>query len=798
MDPWLAGPDDQPVLWKSLFKEKELWLLVLAGILYFYQPLFTSQTFFFRDLYVHFLPQKRLLVQVLKGGELPLWDPYLFGGQPFLGDMQNLVLYPTNVLYLVLPLLTAFNIDLVFHVIFSSVAAYLLARTLRFSPISACVAGIIYGYCGYTVSLVNVMNRLLAMPYLPLALLFWRQFLIRRRWRWFGLTVVAGVFQIFSGAPEMALITFGFLLVWSLIHQGSGALRHRLAFWLLLMIFVAGVSSVQILPGLEMIGQSSRAEPGGYKVFAAWSLNPKRLPETFVSNFFGYTSGLTRRDYWGSSMEDRKAPYILSIYFGAFTLLLAGAAPFLKGTSPLSFRLRLLLLLCSVISLALSCGRFVPFFEYFYESAILINRFRYPIKFLAGALLPVALLTGVSVEMLFGRGLKRRAPLVLLWSFSGGLFLFYGLMLLFPSFYEGFLNSYFGKSVPTVQQGVLEAVLHTAAIALTATFLLQLHFLKPGLWQQRAFAVLLALDLFYAGYFVNWYAPSEFFTDRPALANMVLNNADGGRFFRDQDPKTIVLKMPANDVIYAYRWEQETLYNYIGAYYSIPVIYHQDYDGLGKKEITQLTRFLYNSPWEGRGPVLTASGITMILAPRELGLPGMVPLARIGTSSNTPFYLFRNAYSKRVRFVSREKRATTSEEAYKMVTDAGFDPTTEVILEGEPTDGAAAACREAEVTETNVHINSSSYHASIPCDGLVVFSEPYYPGWEVAIDGKPATLLEANFAFSAVRVSPGNHTIDRVYRPRSFRNGLILSVFSTTILVALSFFADRIGKRRQK
>lgn len=790
---------DQSVEWKALFREKELWLLVLSGILYFYQPLFTQQTFFFRDLFVHFLPQKRLLVQVLKGGELPLWDPYLFGGQPLLGDVQNLVLYPTNLLYLVLPLLTAFNIDLVFHVILSSVAAYLLARTLRLSPVSAFVVGIVYGYCGYTLSLTNVMNRLLAMPYLPLALLFWRQFLSGYRWRWFSFTVLAGVFQILAGAPEMALITFGFLLMWSLIHPAeTTSLYHRLALWLLLMIFIAGVSSVQILPGLEMVGQSSRAEPGSYKVFAGWSLNPKRLPETFVSNFFGYTSGLTRRDYWGSRMEDRQAPYILSIYFGAVTLLLAGVAPFLKGAAPLSFRLRLFLLLVFVISIVFSCGRFVPFFEYFYKSTTFINRFRYPIKFLAGALLPIALLTGVSVEILFGQNLKPRAPLILLWTFSVGLLFLYGLFLLLPSAYEGFLNSYFGRSAPAIQTGVREALLHTIAIALAATLLLQLNYLKSGLWHQRAFAVLLVLDLFYAGYFVNWYAPSEFFTAKPPLAHMVLDNANGGRLFRDQDPKTIVLKMPANDIIYSHRWQQETLSNYVGAYYSIPVIYHEDYDGLGKKEIQQLTRFLYNSPWERRSPILTASGITIILAPQELDLPGVVALARIRTSSNTAFYLFQDTNSKRVRFVTREKRAASSDEAFRMVTDPGFDPTTEVILEGEPESGTGITCEGASVSEASVHINSSSYHASTPCDGFLVFSEPYYPGWEVTVDGQPAKLLKANFAFSAVRITRGNHTIDRVYRPRSFRNGLILSTLSTILLALIPLVAGRIKKGRQE
>ena len=38
-----------------ILKEKELWILVLLGILYFYRPLFLKETFFFRDLFSIFL-----------------------------------------------------------------------------------------------------------------------------------------------------------------------------------------------------------------------------------------------------------------------------------------------------------------------------------------------------------------------------------------------------------------------------------------------------------------------------------------------------------------------------------------------------------------------------------------------------------------------------------------------------------------------------------------------------------------------------------------------------------------------
>src|SRR5262249_13838588 len=127
----------------AILKEKELWLFLLVPLVYYYRPLFTNETFYFRDLYIHFIPQRHHLVQFLKSGTLPLWDPYLHGGQPFLADINNVALYPTVLIYLFLPLLTAFNIDIVLHLLIAGLAAYMLARVLHLQPVAAFVCGIV-------------------------------------------------------------------------------------------------------------------------------------------------------------------------------------------------------------------------------------------------------------------------------------------------------------------------------------------------------------------------------------------------------------------------------------------------------------------------------------------------------------------------------------------------------------------------------------------------------------------------------------------------------------------------------
>src|SRR6266540_5061435 len=45
-----------------------------------------------------YYPWQVFLNQALRSGELPLWNPYSFGGQPFLANGQNGALYPPRTL----------------------------------------------------------------------------------------------------------------------------------------------------------------------------------------------------------------------------------------------------------------------------------------------------------------------------------------------------------------------------------------------------------------------------------------------------------------------------------------------------------------------------------------------------------------------------------------------------------------------------------------------------------------------------------------------------------------------------
>jgi hypothetical protein len=65
--------------------------------------------------------------------------------------------------------------------------------------------------------------------------------------------------------------------------------------------------------------------------------------------------------------------------------------------------------------------------------------------------------------------------------------------------------------------------------------------------------------------------------------------------------------------------------------------------------------------------------------------------------------------------------------------------------------------------------------ADAPETALVVIAQTYYHDWGATIDGRPARLLRANFAFQAVQVPAGRHAIHVFYRDRAFQLGAAMS-----------------------
>src|ERR1044072_7548922 len=93
-----------------------LWLLVCWPLLV------GRETLFFRDLFGHFAPLKAAAAAALREGSIPAHNPARALGHPLRRDPVASAFYPTNLLYLVLPFWTAFNLHLCLHWLLAAVS----------------------------------------------------------------------------------------------------------------------------------------------------------------------------------------------------------------------------------------------------------------------------------------------------------------------------------------------------------------------------------------------------------------------------------------------------------------------------------------------------------------------------------------------------------------------------------------------------------------------------------------------------------------------------------------------------
>jgi uncharacterized membrane protein YfhO len=91
-----------------------------------------------------------------------------------------------------------------------------------------------------------------------------------------------------------------------------------------------------------------------------------------------------------------------------------------------------------------------------------------------------------------------------------------------------------------------------------------------------------------------------------------------------------------------------------------------------------------------------------------------------------------------------------------------------------------ATARVASFTNEKINIETAARAPS-----LVVISQTYYPAWKAYVDGKPAEIWRANYAFQAIEVPAGRHLLYLRYEDKQFLIGLSLSVVGLAICFVL-------------
>jgi uncharacterized membrane protein YfhO len=91
------------------------------------------------------------------------------------------------------------------------------------------------------------------------------------------------------------------------------------------------------------------------------------------------------------------------------------------------------------------------------------------------------------------------------------------------------------------------------------------------------------------------------------------------------------------------------------------------------------------------------------------------------------------------------------------------------------------------------------YETSSATDGIVVFSEIYYPGWEATIDGVSVDIARSDYILRAISVPAGKHTVEMWFKPQSIKITDTIAYGGLGILVAGAIaLLVRYGKKVRK
>jgi hypothetical protein len=275
------------------------------------------RTFFLRDVFTTHVVLKAFGARELAAGRIPAVNPAWGLGQPFRGNPNALPYYPGNLLYLVLPFWSAFNLHYALHWLLALFAMAALARGLGQGPPGALLAGVTYAGSGWMLSALSFYNLVTVAAWWPLVLLG----AVLGGRRGIALGGIACGLAILGGEPVAAALGLIPLLLVAVERQG---VRRGLATSIAIVALGAAVALPQLVAFLEVLPSTVRGGLGMTAAQAAdYSLNPWRLVELALPFPFGRPAWIGAQGVWAVKILPA-VPLFLTLYPGIVGLWLAG------------------------------------------------------------------------------------------------------------------------------------------------------------------------------------------------------------------------------------------------------------------------------------------------------------------------------------------------------------------------------------------------------------------------------------------------------------------------------------------
>jgi hypothetical protein len=768
-----------------------LTILLFSGFVFSDQMLFGTDTIeagvMFRSFYSSFVKQYHAI---------PQWDPYLFGGLPFVDAMHGDTFYPLAALQFFLPIQRALGWKLVLTVFLAGIFTYLCMRAFKFSRLVSLLSAIAYMFSANLVSWVygGQDGRMYVTSLLPLLFFFLQKALDTKKWIYYmGLGLSIGLLLL-ANHPQLAYYAMWAVGLYFLFFLASGFWggKERIAsqrikplvkpvvLFVLAVVIGLGLSLVQLLPPYIYVNKySPRAEGGkGYEYAVSWSAHPEELASQVVPEF----SGLNTQDestYWGRNAFKQNSDYggIIPLIFAIFAFL------FVRD------RKRWFFLGLSILALIYSLGGHTPIYRLFYYLVPQVKNFRAPGLILFLLIFSLVFLSAMFMERL-SKGIKapsdqKKLSKTLLITVA----VFFGLAFLFSVAGETLLSIWTGilypgiasskirvmnQNLPNIARGFwLVALL--VGLACAAVHLLARGRIKPVVF---AFwiGVLLIFDLWRVDFkFIRNFDYQSYFRKGSAI-----------EFLQKDKEEFRVLSLPGTfqgqDIPAFFDLMQVFGYhgNQLKAYDDFTERSYRESARTQEEYGQRYAQFLF-----GIKPDLL--NVKYVLSSGSLDHPKFEQVFQ----GDGVFVSRNRSYLPRVRIVSDYEVVTDRQTILTRIADPDFDYRNTIILEENPPDFSGRTDTLEVVGRASVQedrINTQLVQAELSQPGFLVMSENYYPSWKAYVDGKEAKIYRTDYLFRAIYLDQGSHQVRFVFDSVPYRIGKASTLLTCILLLVMFVF----------
>ena len=737
-----------------------------------------------------FYPTLRYLGAALAHGELPLWNPYHFGGHPSAADPQSLLFTPTMLLFGWLapePSMQLFDIVVFAHFLPGALAMVPLFRRRGWHPAGAVVAAVIFMLGGSATARLQHTGIILSYGFFPLALWLLEEAMDRRSYRFGALFAVAAAFMTI-GRDQVAFLCALTLIgvaaqrIWS-APQPLTYFRSRAGLLVSMAVIGGALLAVPVILTMQFLATSTRPS-FGYGVAAMGSLPPESLATILFGNVFG--SLRWTYDYWGpdwhslaeGTWTDRATNYLFVGTLPALLLIWHGIA----GGRLFAREFRFFLVV-GLLALLYALGRYTPGFEVIFDHMPGVNLYRRPADATFLINIALAFSAGYLVHRYVTDGLPQ-------WSRAS----LGKARLVLPLLALGLVGAAIASALLfAMKADQIPSSLREIGIGLVAASLAMMLLARfSGLSRWRE-AGAIALIIVTGGELVGRHAASALNAEpaeRYAVFRQlppeqlqglqILKRELAERHAQGDYPRVEVLGLGGP-------WQNASMVLELEDIIGYNPLRLADYErAVGPGENAEDPN-LRTFPATFRGykcQLASLLGLEYLVLDRPIEkLPRHFPRltgAEVVYGTGKMWIYRLNTASPRV-YVAHQVNAVDSEAVldqeelpeFNRQTEALIDESNLSLLKARYTPAppnATQATVKSEARIVTYSRNSVIIDVQASEAGILVLHDIHYPGWEALVDGERRPVLRANLLFRGVEVPAGRHRIEFHFRPISIEN----------------------------